>query len=392
MCSVVFNLLACLAFYVGYATANSNGSPVCPEGVAAVGGDHLDFGPGSLSGRAGSSGSLSDGATVFSIDGTTMEPGAPSSFPVATDLTWQVQAFQVAYKGLLVRVQADDGNSFTLTSNSPDIATAAPCDLEVGNVIGVGHNSPVNKDVRTGVMRFDSTGAVTIDITVVYVNGRVPPNNLSIFAYSGYAIDIVANVPVNPPAGAPIAVPVAIPTNAPVVAPAKVSTNAPAIAAPVEAPTNVPVNVPVQVPSTETPSPGSEPPITGSPVAGPIDTAAPSGVTAPGPTETPVPTPSVTVPGPVDTPVPTPGVTAPTGEEPVECNEKGKGKGYKDCEETNQPSVDDDPVDDDYGESKSGMVGNGGANGQDQGGRKSEHGKGGKGRGRARARHRARRQ
>jgi hypothetical protein len=123
----------------------------------------------------------------------------------------------------------------------------------------------------------------------------------------------------------------------------------------------------------------------------PVDTAAPSaGVTVPRPAETPVPTPSVTVPGPVDTPVPTPGVPAPTGEEPGEgCNEKGKGKGYKDCEETNQPSIDDDPVDDDYGESKSGMVGKGGANGEDKD--EHEHGKR-KGGGRARARYRARRQ
>jgi hypothetical protein len=365
MPSVLFNLLACIALYAGNATANSTGSPVCPGGVAAVGGDHLDFGPGSPSGRAGSSGSLSDGATVFSIDDTTMQPGTPASFPVGTDLTWQVQAFQVAYKGLLVRVQADDGNAFTLTSNSPDIVTAAPCDLEAGNVLGVGHNSPVDKDVRTGVMRFDSTGAVTIDITVVYVNGRVPPNNLSIFAYSGYAIDIVANAPVTPPAEAPTAVPVLVPTNAPAVAP-------------VEVPTNVPVITPVGVPSTEAPSPGTEPPITGSPVAG---TAAPSaGVSAPAPAETPVPT-------------PTPGVTAPTGEEPVECNGKGKGKGkgYKDCDETNEASVDDDPVDDDYGESKSGTGGNGGGGGG-KGGRKSEHGKGGNGGGKAKARSRARRQ
>lgn len=225
--------------------AFSTGVGSCPKGVSGAGGDHLDFGPGSPSGREGSSGSLSDGATVLTIADTVMVPGTEVSFPVNTDLVWSVEAFEVSFRGILMRAEGEESNTFTLTADNPLLVNAVVCAGEPGNIIGINHSEPSDKVIETGILRFDATGPVTLDITVVYRNGRVEPNNVSSYAFSAYTFNIVAAAPtpVTEPAPAPVSVPVETPVEVPVETPAEVP-----VEAPVEIPVEAPVDFPVEMP------------------------------------------------------------------------------------------------------------------------------------------------
>lgn len=272
--------MACLLVSV---SGFSSGAGACTKGVAAVGTsttglNHLDYGPDSESKREGGNGTLSGGATILTIDGIPFVPGTTVDLEVDKDLVWSVQAFQVAFRGLLVRVEAEVGTDFTLGFDA-GLQEAAVCNSETGNVVGVTHTNSMDKEISTGTMRFDAIGPVTIDVTAVYFNGNanlVFPNNTSLFAYSGFTANVVAAAaaptaaPVSPPVEPPIA-PVTPPTPAPMIAPPVTPPVAPTT--PTAAPV-APVSPPVLPPLAPTVAPVPTAPVA-PPVLPPIAPPAP---------------------------------------------------------------------------------------------------------------------
>ena len=212
MFSLSASLAVSLVWLLQSANALPSGAAGCAGGAAAVGGSHLDFGPGSTSGREGNSGTLADGATILTIGGMQMEEGVTATFPTEIDLPWEVQGFQIDYRGLLVRLEAPTGVNLSgaITGEGAELQVAYTCIGQEGNVVGITHTSNSDKGVTGGIVRFDvPTTGVTFDVTAVYRNGNVAPDNFSIYAYSGFTANFEGAAPVAP---APVLVPVPVTT------------------------------------------------------------------------------------------------------------------------------------------------------------------------------------
>lgn len=334
MRSILYTL-ALVTTFIYDTSGFSAGTGSCGAGISAiendqVGNSHIQYAgyPGSTSTRQGARGTLTEAASVLQINGVAVDPAATTSIPVGTDVTWEVIAAQVAYKGIFVRLEKSS-DDFTLVA--PDTATlqnVALCDAIPG-VAGVSHISSAAKTTSTGTINFSSIGAATLDVILVFDNVAT-----SVYAWSSFALDVVDGTPIAPstPPPAPVATPIETP-------------------APAETPS----------PAADTPSPVAAPVATPSPVA---DT--PSPVAVPTETSPPVTDPPVTSP---------PGVTDPPTTKPPstdECSEyegKGKGKGGKGMGKKCKKS------------SKDGKGGKGkGGKGKDGKG-KGGKGKGGKGKG-----------
>lgn len=187
-----------------------SGAAGCDVGRAAAG-FHLDFGQNSSSGRDGDSeGDLKKYNTAFSINDEIMDPANVTLFTGGIEMNWTVSAEpDLPIRGVLLRVQPKDPNAeFTLTGDV-NLQPARFCLSQQGNVEGITHRSRVKKQFVSGTMRFDNDGAVRIDLTVVYMNGRVAPENLSIFAHNVFTLNIQ-----NSPPFVPVPVPVATPPTA----------------------------------------------------------------------------------------------------------------------------------------------------------------------------------
>jgi hypothetical protein len=306
----------------------------CPKGIAAVGGSHLQFGP-DFDNRPGRAGTLESEGITLSIGGTVLQPGVTASFPEATDLEWTIKAVDTAvpYEGVALRVEADESNTFTLTVTSDGLDELTQCDFEAGNVLGIEHRNKDKKTTSAGVVRFDLTGPVSIDLTVVFTNGDSdPPDNQSIYAHTAYSINIGAPVvtpapvsavtpapvsavtppPVSVGTPAPVTTPIDLPVAAPVEVPIAVPVDAP-VEAPIEAPVESPVEAPIETsPPVETPA--TEPPLTSEPPN-----------TTPPATEPPATEPPATEP-PASTEPPDEGDTGGKG---GKGDKQGKGKGDK---------------------------------------------------------------
>jgi hypothetical protein len=180
-----------------------NGAGGCMGGAAAVGGLHLDYGPGSDSGRPGGNGTLEEAEITVAINGLLLDPNTTATFDSFTDLTWTVESSQIPYRGILVRVQAPDDLLFTNMGTETDLKVATAC-VE-NNVIGVTHVNNTFKSVSTGALRFDGQGSATIDVTIVFQNDAA----LSLYAYSGYQVNIgeVVEAPSELPSEIPSAAP-----------------------------------------------------------------------------------------------------------------------------------------------------------------------------------------
>ena len=263
--------------FASYVGAFSSGVGSCGAGDTSIqntvpGNTHI----------SGTSGPLADAGVNFLIDGIALIAGKATSFPVATDLQWSVDASKTSYKGIFVRVEAT--GDFTHVGDPAFVGTSLLCSSFPG-VIGVNHISSNAKTSVTGTSNFNSVGTVTVDIVVVF--------SFTQWAYSTYSltIDKVAapnEIPVQAPTEIPIAVPIEIPVAVPTVIPVAVPTVVPVAVPtviPVEVPTVVSVAVPTEIPvaapfktplvpvaTTETPlqAPAKEP--IKAPVEIPVDT------------------------------------------------------------------------------------------------------------------------
>ena len=195
-----------------------NGASALPSGAAGcVGGGaasdygfHRNFGPNSTSKRLGDTGTLAKFNTTLFIQNETMTTTNVTLVPGSRVIDWLVTAGEdLPIRGILLRVQPKGSTvPFTL-SGDPNLQRATICDTQTGNVEGITHRTRVNKFNASGTMRFDQNGLVNIDLTVVYMNGRVAPGDLSIYAHSGFQIDVQNSTPI-----VPVPVPVAPPPTA----------------------------------------------------------------------------------------------------------------------------------------------------------------------------------
>lgn len=200
-------------FGVTVVEALPSGAAGCAGGAAASVGFHTDYGPGSESGRVGDTGVLSAFNTTLYINDQIMDPANVTIFRGGRVMNWTVTAEpDLPIRGVLFRVSSKNLDAeFTLTGDA-NLQPAAVCLAESGNVEGITHRTRVEKLNVSGTMRVDTNGLLDIDLTVVYMNGRVAPGDLSLYAYSGFEIDI-RNSPPIVPAPVPVAPP---PTASPV--------------------------------------------------------------------------------------------------------------------------------------------------------------------------------
>jgi hypothetical protein len=284
MQSILYTI-AIVTTYIYDANGFSTGTGSCGAGISAiendqVGNSHIQYAgyPGSTSTRPGARGTLTEAAAILQINGVAVDPAATTSIPVGTDVTWEVIAAQVAYKGIFVRLEKSS-DDFTLIA--PDTATlqnVALCDAIPG-VAGVSHISSALKTTSSGTINFASTGTATLDVILVFDNVAN-----SVYAWSSFALNVEDGTPVAPSTPPPVTAPVA---------------------------TSAPVATPVATPSpvADTPSPVAIPTETSPPVTDPPATSTP-GVTDPPASEPP-------------------GTEPPTTDECPEYEGKGKGKGGK---------------------------------------------------------------
>jgi hypothetical protein len=189
-----------------------SGAAGCTCCAAAALGFHTDYGVGSTSGRRGDFGPLAEFNTTVIIHNRTMVPGNLTVFNGGVELSWMVKTGpDLPLRGVLFRVQPKKTTvDFTLTGD-PNLQSSLLCLSEPGNVEGITHRTRVQKQNASGSMRFDQNGLVSIDVTVVYANGRVAPGDLSLYAYSNFELDIQNSPPV---ASAPTT-PIPPPTKSP---------------------------------------------------------------------------------------------------------------------------------------------------------------------------------
>ena len=238
----------------------TTGTGSCAAGVESIentapGNSHIlyDGYPGdTTSTRPGVRGTLTDALTSLSINGVTVTDFAATvSVPVGTDVTWEVVAEQMDFKGIFVRVEKSSADFTLVAADTTTLQPVALCDALTG-VEGLTHLNSAVKTSSSGTFNFASAGAATLDITLVFNNVES-----SVYAWSSIALNAedagapVAPTPVAAPVDAPLAVPVATP--APV---ADVPTDA--TPAPVDVPTETPPPAVPTVPTVEPPT--AEPP------------------------------------------------------------------------------------------------------------------------------------
>lgn len=196
-----------LVFMSSVVDSLPNGAGSCVAGMAAVGGFHLEYGPGSpYPDRIGvKNATLSDVQVNVTINGVMLEPftTTKTTFKSDNDLVWRVESSEVAYQGILVRVEAPEDVLFSNTGNGELLKNADVCNTAGGNVVGVTHFNATEKLFSSGTLVFAEAGSATIDVTIVFRND----NNISLYGYSAYTItivdDIQSDIPSEVPSGAP---------------------------------------------------------------------------------------------------------------------------------------------------------------------------------------------
>ena len=246
--AAVLSMLLGATSFVGVGAA-PNGAGGCNGGTAAVGGPHL-------SQATVLTGTLSEGGLSLDVDGVvvaeggtiTVTDGVPSSFTVVGG-DGSVPAVGATspppgnFRGFLIRaeVPADGMSDWVVdVTADPNAQEAAVCSsTATANIIGITHNSNVDKTSASGSSTLDGAAAGTagtVDVTVVIENG----SGVSVYYYSGYTLQVVAG-------GAPVA-PIA-PTEAPVIPPIPGTVPVDPTEAPVE-PTEAPVEPPTDPPTS----------------------------------------------------------------------------------------------------------------------------------------------
>ena len=279
--------------------AFSTGAGGCNGGMAAAEEFHLD----ESNGREVRGGALIDGEIVVSIGGQILTVTNAIDVPIGEDLLLSVNAEDIEYKGVLVRLEApsgvDTGGALLPGANTQ---VAQVCS---DPIIGITHTDSATKSMSTGTIRFDEEVLnIALDITVVFENSVV-----SAFVYDRLLVNFRA-------------APVASPTTTPVAAPVApiATTDAPTTPTPVLVPV-----APVAPPVAPIASPVA-------PVAPPVSTGvtdSPTDLPTSAPLDVPVPAPIVVV-SPVQTsPTDDPDTITPSARditpEPTHRN-RGKGK------------------------------------------------------------------
>lgn len=182
----------------------------CASGLPAVMGPHLSFltTTNALQ-QKGANGTLAAGATVFSMNGAKLEPDRLTYFHSGKDILFQVEVYQKAFRGLLIRVEAPDGVDTTNVIRTDDklFQDASVCADETGNVVGLCHTDPSDKRQVNGTIRFDEMAEnVKIDITIVFRNN----NATSVFAYNSF---VASFKPILSPSLSPTLSPTKAPTD-----------------------------------------------------------------------------------------------------------------------------------------------------------------------------------
>lgn len=235
------------------------GAGGCGGGSAAVAGFHLSDG----NDRPVVPGTLLDGVIRVSIEGIELTPGSPVDVPTNKDLIITVEAGDIAYLGLLIRLEApagvDTDGALVEGANTQVTATcSAP-------IVGITHTNNEEKTMSTGTIRFDEgVDGVQLDVTVVFLNN----DNGSAYVYSRLPVNFR-----NTDTGATSSAPTTTTASDQTVAPTQQGADATQvpIAAP---PSNAPINAPI-VQQQPNPTPPSQ-----------IGQASPSLFQPPSPTNT----------------------------------------------------------------------------------------------------------
>lgn len=128
--------------------------------------------------RTGIRTSLLDCGIVLLLNGVEVLPGdimMNITVPVQEDVLWDVMIADTSnatiphYKGIFVRVEKLTDDFQHLPMDNVTLKNVVSCEPMIG-VIGVNHNSNVNKTRSTGSMYFNSTGPVTMDVSIVFMN------------------------------------------------------------------------------------------------------------------------------------------------------------------------------------------------------------------------------
>eukprot|EP00529_Nitzschia_sp_RCC80_P041900 CAMPEP_0113454118 /NCGR_PEP_ID=MMETSP0014_2-20120614/7701_1 /TAXON_ID=2857 /ORGANISM="Nitzschia sp." /LENGTH=213 /DNA_ID=CAMNT_0000345519 /DNA_START=380 /DNA_END=1021 /DNA_ORIENTATION=- /assembly_acc=CAM_ASM_000159 len=159
------------------------------------------------------------------------------------------------FRGFLIRAEVpEDGISdWAIELTDTNAQPAAVCvSTATANIVGITHNSNVDKTSANGFLTLDGADAGTtgtIDVTVVIENGA----GVSVYYYAGYTLEVVAGAAPVDPTEAPVDP--ADPTDAPVApteAPVGPTDPTDAPVDPTEAPvgpTEAPVDPPTDPPS-----------------------------------------------------------------------------------------------------------------------------------------------
>ena len=169
--------------------ARENGTAQCNSGSAAVDDPNESY----------LTGTLSDAAAVFSVDGIDLSPGVVEEFRQIIGLPWSIEAFKFAFTGFLVRVQAAEENLFFSVPYAvlleddrridfTGIQKSAECEALPENVEGITHTTSDNKVFANGTINFAFPGNVTIDVTVIFTDENTTQE---LYAFDQFTLSIV---------------------------------------------------------------------------------------------------------------------------------------------------------------------------------------------------------
>ena len=144
-----------------------SGAGGCMGGMAAVEGFHLDM----SNGRPVVGGTLADGAIRVTVGDVLLDVDTVNEIPIGQDLLVGVEADDISFLGVLVRLQAPDGVD-TTSALIPE-ANVGPASVCVPPVVGITHTNDDEKTMATGTLRFDEEiDGITLDVTIVFLNGK----------------------------------------------------------------------------------------------------------------------------------------------------------------------------------------------------------------------------
>ena len=144
-----------------------DGAGGCMGGMAAVEGLHLD----TSNNRPVVGGTLADGAIRVTVGDLLLDVNTVNELPVGQDLLVGVEADDIMFLGVLVRLQAPDGVDTTgALIPGANVGPASACSSPI---VGITHMNRDPKTMATGTLRFDEEiEGITLDVTIVFLNGK----------------------------------------------------------------------------------------------------------------------------------------------------------------------------------------------------------------------------